>query len=381
MAAMLEKFVLVIYVTGTFGHMITNQPDAGNPSLKSHGFDPDNPPLTQRHLDPDIPLQQWQDLVTFVNENIKGMKQLLTKKDEQIDLLILNIAGQTTEIQQLKQGVTSVEKELSQNDEIVDTLLARISDLERIVISDTTPSERESRQNIRSQLPRTYHKNRLGLGKSFDSKSGSSVKKMSAAQLPIPESTNHQNVSIMPTHSKPRIENDNERVLNQSDEEETVAQNENESTSKISRFQHKGSTTPSARQTIAFHVVLSKDNFVSNDDVVVYDNETLDIGYGYNPRNGVYVVPEAGTYVFTWTSICYGQEELQTVLVVNSAVRGSSWTDSELSKDIHQTTAVVVLTLNQRDHVFIRMGPLYGHGVLLSRTDVAVSTFSGWKLD
>ncbi|XP_033757628.1 uncharacterized protein LOC117339971 [Pecten maximus] len=142
-----------------------------------------------------------------------------------------------------------------------------------------------------------------------------------------------------------------------------------------------GAVPSSLQQTVAFHVFLASDKWVVNDDVVVFDEVALDHGYGYKPRLGIYVVPKAGTYVISWTMYCYGQELFRTLLVLNGSVKGSAWTDSELSKDIHQTSGLVVLALNQGVHLFIRMGPIFGNGTILSRNDTAISTFSGWNLD
>ncbi|XP_033755695.1 uncharacterized protein LOC117338451 [Pecten maximus] len=137
------------------------------------------------------------------------------------------------------------------------------------------------------------------------------------------------------------------------------------------------------KQTIAFHVALSTSKDV-HDSTIVYDQVKLDTGHGYNQGDGIYIVPEAGTYVFTWTSICNVYDVFQTVLAVDGAQRGSSFKDARDRNvaELQQTTAVVILVLNQGDHVFIRMGNVYDHGTFISLPmTYGESTFSGWKLD
>ncbi|XP_033755045.1 EMILIN-2-like [Pecten maximus] len=188
----------------------------------------------------------------------------------------------------------------------------------------------------------------------------------------------------MSTHSNKHISDGDNYLKNQSDEDSNVAQAEKEaetlSTAKFSECPQKR-VAPTNRTAVAFHVTLSKRTTVTNNDVIVYDFETLDQGDGYNPRDGLYIAPESATYVLTWTTICNPHNYFKTLLVVNGAIRGTSWTDSQEINDYHQTTAVIVLTLNQGDHIFIRMGPTNGHGTIVSDNIVGYSSFSGWKLD
>ncbi|OWF50144.1 uncharacterized protein LOC110450870 [Mizuhopecten yessoensis] len=369
MTTMLVILVLIICLTSSLGNKVRNELDPDIPSLLLHDLDSGSPPLTQKDLKHDIHLQQWQDLVTFVYRKIEDMERHLTEKDERIDQLELNIASQMTKIKQLKRGMTSLEKEVSEKNEVVGKLLARVSDLEGLVMSDAITSERDT---VRSQ--RTENESQTDLVQTSDSRPGSSVKKMFTSQHFVPKTSNYQNTStVLPQFND---------LVNKSDEDESVVYTDNGSEdlsiAKHSRFQQKR-VTPKA--TIAFHVALSSNKDVTIDVVVVYDLETLDQGNGYNPREGFYTVPESGTYVLTWTTICYVHNEFQTVLVVNGAVRGSSWTDALGVNDLHQTTAIVVLTLNQGDRVFIRMGHTHGHGIILSQSEFGQSTFSGWKLE
>ncbi|OWF50143.1 uncharacterized protein LOC110450864 [Mizuhopecten yessoensis] len=395
MTTMFVNLVLITCLTGSLGNMVEKELDPDIPPLLLHVLDPGSLPLSQRDPEPGTPPlqrrdlkhenpalkrqevdhgnspQEWQDLVTFVNEKIEGMERLLTEKDERIDQLELNVAIQKTEIKQLKWGLTSLEEEVSEKNEVVGKLVARVSALEGMVMSDAITSGRDT---VRSQ--RTENESQTDLVKTSDSRPGSNAEKMLTSPPAVPKTSNYQNARTV----LPRFE----YLLNKSDDEEYVVNTDNGSEdlsiAKHSKFQQKR-VTPKA--TIAFHVALSTSKVVTEDDVVVYDQETLDQGNGYNPREGLYITPESGTYVLTWTTLCNAHEAIQTVLVVNGAVKGVSWTDSNEINDYHQTTAVVVLTLNQGDRVFIRLGHADGHGAIVSNSAqyTGISTFSGWKLD
>ncbi|XP_069103234.1 uncharacterized protein [Argopecten irradians] len=142
-----------------------------------------------------------------------------------------------------------------------------------------------------------------------------------------------------------------------------------------------GSVGPSLTQRVAFHVELSGYRNLHEDNTIVYDLVKVNNGNGYNSGDGIFTVPESGTYVFSWKSICEKQQYFQTVIVVNGAIMGSSFTDASHNEIYDQSTAVVVLLLSEADHIFIRMGAHWGHGSLLSRTDIGKPTFSGWKLE
>ncbi|XP_060067059.1 uncharacterized protein LOC132547308 [Ylistrum balloti] len=132
-------------------------------------------------------------------------------------------------------------------------------------------------------------------------------------------------------------------------------------------------------EVVAFHTKMSASKTLSSGEIIVYDEETLDQGNGYNPREGIYTVPVSGTYVITWKLLSRIHTVIVTSLVVNGEVMGSSDTDSEDITDIHQSTAIVVLPLVEGDHVLIRVSGMY-HGGVVSDSQHGKATFSGWKI-
>ncbi|XP_021341353.1 uncharacterized protein LOC110442189 [Mizuhopecten yessoensis] len=129
---------------------------------------------------------------------------------------------------------------------------------------------------------------------------------------------------------------------------------------------------------VAFHAEMTVTGTVVKGSPLVYNHEVLDHGDGYSATDGMYLVPESGTYVITWTTVTY-HDFAQTFLIVNGERRGSSMTDSHAVTDVHQATMIVVLTLNEGDHVSIRVGTL-GHGTIHTSDINSKPTFSGWKL-
>ncbi|XP_033757514.1 uncharacterized protein LOC117339876 [Pecten maximus] len=370
---MLMKFVLLaICMSGTLGHLNRSKGDRDTQPLEQF-IGSSNPKQQLQDLDLERSSPEWQALAKFVQMKIEGMERLLSVKDERVDQLEMYVTSQGTEIKRLKQEVTSLEQAIMQKDGIVDRLVKMVSDLKRSVTLDYVHGEHESRHISRSDFL---------MAESEDAELG---RRTSYHSIPgVGNMSSNQNRSTVSLFRKDNEKGTDQRQ-NQSDENVRKVQAENNSRhSSISTFSgnhRKGAVPSSLQQTIAFHVFLSSDKWVVNDDVVVFDEVALDHGYGYKPRLGIYVAPESGTYVVTWTMLCYGQELFRTLLVLNGSVKGSSWTDAILTKDIQQTAALVVLSMNQGDHLFIRMGPIFGNGTILSRNDLAVSTFSGWKLD
>ncbi|XP_045193142.2 uncharacterized protein LOC123549268 [Mercenaria mercenaria] len=129
------------------------------------------------------------------------------------------------------------------------------------------------------------------------------------------------------------------------------------------------------RQTtnIAFYAYLTNSHCFRENEIVIFYNEGLDYGDGYETYDGIYTVPVAGTYVFTWTMSSYEDDWFITELVVDGYAE--SWIMSTTDND--QGSGTVVVDVNEDSHVFIRRGP--GDGCTVHDTFTR-SSFSGWKL-
>ncbi|XP_053401508.1 multimerin-1-like [Mercenaria mercenaria] len=112
------------------------------------------------------------------------------------------------------------------------------------------------------------------------------------------------------------------------------------------------------RQTtdIAFYAYLTYSPCILENEIVIFNNEGLDYGGGYETYDGIYTVQVAGTYVFTWTMASSFKEWFITEIIVDGATR--SWIVSTDGND--QATGTVVVDVYAGSHVFIRRGRGYG---------------------
>ncbi|XP_045163975.2 uncharacterized protein LOC123528304 [Mercenaria mercenaria] len=133
-------------------------------------------------------------------------------------------------------------------------------------------------------------------------------------------------------------------------------------------------------ESIAFHVYLTGNSCFNDQQVLLFDGEEVDIGSAYNEHDGIYVVPETGIYVFSWSYLSNYHEWAQTEIVVNGVSKGSTISDDPTNVGFWSpATALVVVSVNAGDHVFIRR--VGGRGcTAIGKNGYARTTFSGWKL-
>ncbi|XP_060551975.1 complement C1q-like protein 3 [Ruditapes philippinarum] len=136
-------------------------------------------------------------------------------------------------------------------------------------------------------------------------------------------------------------------------------------------------STASSPTKVAFYVQLSHDlSGLGNYQAIVFDLVTTNIGSGYNNVNGMFTAPSSGTYVFSWTSASADNHHIQTELVVNSKIVGTTWSDSGNHADYAIASNTVVVDLKPGDVVWIRSNTIHWHTIHGQR----MTTFSGWLL-
>jgi hypothetical protein len=107
-------------------------------------------------------------------------------------------------------------------------------------------------------------------------------------------------------------------------------------------------------------------------------------GGGYHPSSGVFIAPESGYYVFTWTVRLYHYgdttvENFSTELVIDGTVYGSVFLRAHLEDD-DQSTGTVVAFVEKGQDVYVRTHSSYAsQGSIRSNTH-GRSSFSGWKI-
>ncbi|KAK3098511.1 hypothetical protein FSP39_020225 [Pinctada imbricata] len=114
--------------------------------------------------------------------------------------------------------------------------------------------------------------------------------------------------------------------------------------------------------------------------VLVFDIAKTNIGNAYHPHTGIFIVPEAGVYVFTWNLPNGGVPSYHTLqLVINSEVWGAVHAHSVANSEFIESTGVAVVQANAGDDVFVRSAAFSYNGDIVSNK-FAKTFFAGWKL-
>lgn len=140
-------------------------------------------------------------------------------------------------------------------------------------------------------------------------------------------------------------------------------------------------TPTSATGVIAFHAYLSKDSSgpLPAHHILKFDVVPLNKGDGYTAFDGIFVVPVAGTYVFTWSFMADTHGTVYTQLMKNADVIGTRYADSETTLVWDFSTGLVVVDVTRVDHVYVRLGADSVDRV--KSPTYSRSTFSGWLLN
>lgn len=90
--------------------------------------------------------------------------------------------------------------------------------------------------------------------------------------------------------------------------------------------------------------------------ILKYDMIPLNKGNGYSAFDGIFIVPTSGTYVFTWSIMCDVHGSLHTELMRNAEIIGTRFADSFRASVWDFATGIVVVDVNQNDHLYVRLG-------------------------
>ena len=115
---------------------------------------------------------------------------------------------------------------------------------------------------------------------------------------------------------------------------------------------------------------------MGNNQVIVFNLATTNVGGHYNPNDGIFTAPSAGTYVFSWTAANNPHSYMQTELVVNGHMYGRTMSDAMDHDDVAIASNTVVLMLKVKDVVWIRSNSVHSRVLRGGQ----MSTFSGWLL-
>lgn len=111
---------------------------------------------------------------------------------------------------------------------------------------------------------------------------------------------------------------------------------------------------------------------------LVFDVVKANFGNGYHSSTGVFIAPETGVYVFTWTVRQFNGTYHSAQLMVNNDEIGIIHVYPTNGADI-AGTAIVVTHVNAGDDVFVQTHKSWNHGRISSNSGGRTS-YAGWKV-
>lgn len=97
------------------------------------------------------------------------------------------------------------------------------------------------------------------------------------------------------------------------------------------------------------------------------------LGNGYDPNDGVFTAPTAGTYVFFVNIISYSSKTVSVKIILNGGRKVVSLAQSESSNPYNSGSNLAVLTLQKADRVWVSLN--YGTGYYGSDPTTSFSGF------
>ncbi|XP_062619916.1 complement C1q-like protein 3 [Saccostrea cucullata] len=160
-----------------------------------------------------------------------------------------------------------------------------------------------------------------------------------------------------------------------------ILEDQNKANQKLNNISTKmsGKLYSSTKKPVAFYAYMSKHTpTITVQYPLTFDVVKTNIGNGYHSSTGVFIVPETGIYVFTWTIRMYGGYKHSTQLMVNTNEIGIIHADVNHDSDF-SGSGIVVTHVNAGDNVFVRTHASWNIGAINSNSS-GRSSFAGWKL-
>jgi hypothetical protein len=130
-----------------------------------------------------------------------------------------------------------------------------------------------------------------------------------------------------------------------------------------------------------FYAVVRGKSFTFNvDTILVFETVIVNEGEHYDPYDGVFVAPQKGVYLFSWTVSGNGGSHIVTELVVEQNTISSA---GELNGGGgHPSGSMTALCrMEKGDHAWIRTTGLSTSNVLYSKDNYPQSAFLGLLID
>lgn len=140
-------------------------------------------------------------------------------------------------------------------------------------------------------------------------------------------------------------------------------------------------TTPAPTQkaVTAFYAYMNKnENIPGTHHTLIFNTAITNENNGYHPFSGIFIAPEKGIYVFTFSirleCHSYGPYEL----LKNSQVVGVVYSDIRQVCVQDHITGTIVISANKGDEIYVRTHATYHHSGVIFSDDNGRSSFAGW---
>ena len=111
---------------------------------------------------------------------------------------------------------------------------------------------------------------------------------------------------------------------------------------------------------------------------LVFNRAVTNVLNAYNKATGVYIVPKAGMYVFTWVAREHKSEH-SIELMVNRNVRGATFKRAQ-NHDDGSVSGTAVLHVKKGDEVYLRFHSAVNQKQRIHNNIHGRSSFSGFRL-
>jgi cell division protein FtsB len=149
------------------------------------------------------------------------------------------------------------------------------------------------------------------------------------------------------------------------------------SESDLKRIRH----TRASPEPIAFYAYMSANEpNPSLHHPLIFDVVKTNLGAGYDDFSGMFTAPSAGVYVFSWTVYTGLRGDTSFAVYVNHDIVGGTFGDTDEALDSDSDSGTMVVSLNARDHVYMRSSRTSSTNVLSMVYSLRTS-FAGWKLN
>jgi hypothetical protein len=128
-----------------------------------------------------------------------------------------------------------------------------------------------------------------------------------------------------------------------------------------------------------YAVIKDKHLTFKKEAILIFETVIVDEGEHYDPYDGVFVAPQKGVYLFSWTVSGNCGSYIVTELVVEQNTISSA---GELNAGGHPSGSMTALCkMEKEDHAWIRTTGLSTSNVLYSKDNYPQSAFLGLLID